>query len=60
MLLADVSEQYGTNIPPSRFSKDVIKGGGGQRKEMSKDGVTVDTSIAKHGALPMFLTSEFC
>jgi len=44
MLLASVSEQYGSSIPSTRFAK-------------KRD--TVDTTTAKHGQLPMFLTSEY-
>lgn len=54
MLLADVSTQYGSSIPATKFAK--IDSASNGEKEMP---VTVDTSTAKHGSLPLFLTSEF-
>lgn len=53
MLLASVSEQYGASIPATRFAK---KEGGEKTKPKKRE--TVDTSTAKHGQLPMFLSSE--
>lgn len=61
MLLASVSEQYGSSIPPSRFAKNK-----GENKTAvapppaaAAPAPTVDTKTAKHGSLPMFLTSEY-
>ena len=54
MLLASVSEQYGSSIPPSRFAKN----GGEKTAAAPAPAATVDTKSAKHGSLPMFLTSE--
>lgn len=61
MLLASVSEQYGSSIPPSRFARNK-----GENKTAvapppaaAAPAPTVDTKTAKHGSLPMFLTSEY-
>lgn len=54
MLLASVSEQYGSSIPATRFAR---KESGETKKPKKRE--TVDTSTAKHGQLPMFLSSKF-
>eukprot|EP00956_Cyclotella_meneghiniana_P037860 scaffold145632_cov22-Cyclotella_meneghiniana.AAC.1 len=60
MLLANVSEQYGSSIPSTRFARQ----DGGRSSDEStekKESATVnnDTGATKHLHLPLFLSSKF-
>lgn len=53
MLLANVSEQYGSSIPSTRFARRDYRGSDETEKREN-----VDTGATKHLQLPLFLSSK--
>ena len=61
MLLANVSEQYGSSIPSTRFARQDNEGRSSDESTEKKESATVnnDTGATKHLHLPLFLSSKF-
>ena len=60
MLLANVSEQYGSSIPSTRFARqDGGRSSDGSTEKKESATVNNDTGATKHLHLPLFLSSKF-